>query len=206
MKCSPFDLKDHFFGELNESERVILEQHLAGCNACRQELHELRLTQSALLAIPEQEPPRRIAFVSDKVFEPNWWQRLWSSGPQLGFVSAAMLSVAILIHGVYPQTSERVQQQVASTPVATVSMTQAQMDAEVNRRIEAAVDKAVLNAVASREGESSQKLMQVMNVRLRQAEAGYESELREIYRRMHQENALVRRVQYDNPPAGGVIE
>lgn len=54
-------------------------------------------TAAALRAVPYEEPPRRIAFVSDKVFEPSWWQRLWAA-PRWGFASAAMLSGAIVFH------------------------------------------------------------------------------------------------------------
>ena len=54
-------------------------------------------TVAALRSLPYEEPPRRIAFVSDKVFEPTWWQRLWAM-PKWGFASAAMLSGAILFH------------------------------------------------------------------------------------------------------------
>lgn len=51
---------------------------------------------AALRQVPDQDPPRRIAFVSDKVFEPRWWQRF----PAWGMASAsAMLSVSILAHG-----------------------------------------------------------------------------------------------------------
>lgn len=54
-------------------------------------------TVAALRSLPYEEPPRRIAFVSDKVFEPTWWQRFWAV-PKWGFASAAMLSGAILFH------------------------------------------------------------------------------------------------------------
>jgi hypothetical protein len=42
--------------------------------------------------------PHRIAFVSDKIFEPRGWAWLWNSAPRLGFVSAALLAAAILVH------------------------------------------------------------------------------------------------------------
>jgi anti-sigma factor RsiW len=98
VSCSPYDLRDYFFGELAHDEQRSVDVHVKTCTACREELDELRLTQSALLTVREEEPPRRIAFLSDKIFEPNWWQRLWSSGARLGFASAAMLSAAILMH------------------------------------------------------------------------------------------------------------
>ena len=38
----------------------------------------VRLTLDALSTLREEEVPRRIAFVSDKVFEPRWWQTVLS--------------------------------------------------------------------------------------------------------------------------------
>jgi len=98
MSCSPFELKDYFLDELGPAERRQVEDHLRDCPVCREELERLGLTRSALDALRDEEPPRRIAFVSDKVFQPGWWQRLWQSAPRLGFAAAAMLSVAILVH------------------------------------------------------------------------------------------------------------
>lgn len=86
--------------ELTQAEACATETHLAGCEACREELDRLSLTVAALGAVPEEEMPRRIAFVSDKVFEPRWWQVWLNSGPRMGLVSSAMLAAAILVHGV----------------------------------------------------------------------------------------------------------
>src|SRR3954453_18474021 len=101
MTCSPSALKDYFFGELNAEERELVERHTQSCAACRDELSALDATRSAVLCLREEEPPRRIAFVSDKVFEPRWWQKLLVFGPKLGFASAAMLSAAILFHSLH---------------------------------------------------------------------------------------------------------
>ena len=99
MTCSSIDLKALVLGELPKDEVRPAEEHVAGCEPCRLEVERLRLTGAALMALADEEIPRRIAFVSDKVFEPRWWQRVWRSGPALGFASAAMLSGAILVHG-----------------------------------------------------------------------------------------------------------
>ena len=89
MTCSPFDLKEYLFGELNADQRESVDRHLLTCAVCQDELAGLSATRSAILCMHEEEPPRRIAFVSDKVFEPRWWQKIFASGPQLGFASAA---------------------------------------------------------------------------------------------------------------------
>ncbi len=98
MSCSSSDLKDYFFGELGEAECARVRTHLESCPTCAEELDRLRLTEGALHSLRQEDPPRRIAFVSDRVFEPRWWQVWWNSAPRLGFASAALLAIAILVH------------------------------------------------------------------------------------------------------------
>ena len=99
-ECSMAEkLKDYVLAELSREECAEVEQHARACESCRVELDALSVTRAALLSVADEEPPRRIAFVSDKVFEPKWYQRLWNSGPRLGFASAAMLTAAITAHG-----------------------------------------------------------------------------------------------------------
>jgi len=101
MNCAPFDLRDYCLHELSAAERQQVESHVKGCGPCREELNRLRLTETALLTLREEEIPQRIAFVSDKIFEPSPWRRawegFWGSGARLGFASAAMLSVALIV-------------------------------------------------------------------------------------------------------------
>jgi anti-sigma factor RsiW len=99
MNCPEIDLKGYILKETTQAEACATELHLAGCEACREELDRLSLTVAALRAAPEEEMPRRIAFVSDKVFEPRWWQAWLNSGPRMAFVSSLVLAVAILTHG-----------------------------------------------------------------------------------------------------------
>ncbi len=149
MNCSPFDLKDFFFGELSETQRADVCAHLEACSQCREELGRLRMTDTALRAVAGEEPPRRIAFVSDRVFEPRWWQVVWNSGPRLGFVSATMLAAAILVHGVMMRPGS--QQPVLARVDATV--VEARVQAEVARRL----DTAVQAAVAASEARQARK-------------------------------------------------
>lgn len=93
------DLKAYFFGELPDDERRRVAAHLETDPAARAELARLEATQSMLGFVQDEELPRRIAFVSDKVFEPTWWQRFWASGAQLGFASAALLALSVVGHG-----------------------------------------------------------------------------------------------------------
>ena len=144
MSCSPFDLKDYLFGALREAERRQVEEHASGCQTCGEELDRLRLTEAALRALPDEEPQRRIAFVSDKVFEPGWWQRFWQSGPRLGFASAALLAVAILFQAFW-------------RPVPGAAPLVAETAA-----IEARIRAAVVNAVTESEARQVLKISQAV--------------------------------------------
>ena len=133
MNCPSIDLKGYLLGELADSDRRQVDEHLVACDGCREELERFRVTQTALLSVRDEEIPRRIAFVSDKVFEPRWWQRLWHSGPRLGFASASMLSAAILVHA-FVQPGVKV-----DPPRVDPAVIQAMVDEEVSRRVTAAV-------------------------------------------------------------------
>jgi anti-sigma factor RsiW len=98
MSCL-LDLKAYVVGEVTRQGRTEVESHVRGCESCREELDRLNLTRAALVSLEDEEIPRRIAFVSDRVFEPRWWQTMWRSGPTMGFASAALLASAILVHG-----------------------------------------------------------------------------------------------------------
>jgi anti-sigma factor RsiW len=148
MSCSPIELKDYLLNELGDTERRKLDAHLKSCAGCREEVDRLRLTEAALFSLREEEIPQRIAFVSDPVFEPSpwrrWWSGLWGSPARLGFVSAAMVSAAILFSAVTRPAPVSIQ------PAPVTASRQAEppapptvSDAEIQRRIQAAVDKAV---------------------------------------------------------------
>ena len=137
MSCSPFDLRDYCLDELSADQRRQVESHVVSCGVCREEVERLRLTRHALARLPEEEIPRRIAFVSDKVFTPAWYQRLldW---PRVALASSAMLAASILIHGFLPGK--------APVPVAQAPVAQ---PAAVD--VKAVVDAAVGKALAESE-------------------------------------------------------
>ncbi len=149
MNCSPFELKDYFLKELPNPQAAQVEAHVRDCPSCREDLERLRLTEAALFSLREEEIPQRIAFVSDPVFEPStprrWWSAFWNSAPRLGFASAAMLSVALVVFAFRPVGAgharpERPAQIVASAPSLT--------PADVQRQIQAAVSKAMADSRA----------------------------------------------------------
>lgn len=141
--CSSEALKEYYFGEADRAVREATEAHLAECGGCRAELERLRATHAALAALRDEELPRRIAFVSDKVFEPRWWQRIWTWGPQVGFVPAAALVVLAL--GGYAWLHP------AGVPAENTAAMEARIASAVEQRLGAAVAQAVTE-VESRQG------------------------------------------------------
>jgi anti-sigma factor RsiW len=95
MSCEKYDWKAYMLGELAATERREAEGHAATCEGCRGELAHVRLTIDTLSALREEEVPRRIAFVSDKVFEPRWWEVFLKPS----FAAALVLAAAIVMHG-----------------------------------------------------------------------------------------------------------
>ena len=129
MSCSPFDLRDYFLKELPGPEGKQVELHVKICAACREELERLRATEAALVSLSDEEIPQRLAFVSDKIFEPSparrAWVAFWGSGARLGFASAAMLSAALVVYTVGGA------QKGGSREVALTPQIQAAMDRAV---------------------------------------------------------------------------
>jgi anti-sigma factor RsiW len=100
MSCEQYDWKAYALGELAANERREAEAHAPTCEGCREELANVRLTLHTLSALREEEVPRRIAFVSDKVFEPRWWQTFLRPAFFSPMLAAALvIAAAIVMHG-----------------------------------------------------------------------------------------------------------
>ncbi len=150
MSCSPFDLRDYFLGELAEKERRQMDVHVRTCGGCQEEMERLRITQSTLLELRDEEVPQRIGFVSDPVFEPSGmrrlWRAFWASGPKLGFASVAMLSAALVIFTFYRPA-------VASVPLDT-----AKIEQQVSERVAVEMKKAAAEIEARQEKKTTELL------------------------------------------------
>src|SRR6185436_13369297 len=135
MSCSQYDWKAYAVGEISASERGAAEGHAATCAACREELAGLRLTLDAMSTLREEEVPRRIAFVSDKVFEPRWWQRLWSPT----FAAAMLIAAAILVHAFARPGADpaAIEAQVNSAVTKAVAVIEARHEQEAAEMIAA---------------------------------------------------------------------
>jgi len=164
MSCSTVDVKAYFLGELAASEKASLEGHVRACQSCREELERLNLTQAALLSLEDEEVPQRIAFVSDKVFEPRWWQTMWRSGPAMGFASALMLAAAILVHGY-------------SRPVVQPATAQTVDTAKIEREVAARVDAAVAKAVSQTEARQTEQIAKVLQAAEKRIESQRRSDM-----------------------------
>jgi len=153
MSCSPFDLKGYCFKELGESERRLTEVHVRTCARCREELDRLRGVEAALLALPDEEIPQRIGFVSDPVFQPSalrrGWEALWGSAARLGFASAAMLSAALVVYSI----TRPVPQANAPAP----AIVRAALEKDFARRLNDAVANAVAKAVTESEARQARQ-------------------------------------------------
>jgi anti-sigma factor RsiW len=138
MTCDRIEqLRDYAMGEFGPDACTGMERHLAGCADCAAELRALQLTTAALRSLPEREIPQRIAFVSDKVFEPSgaarWFAGFWNSAARLGFASACVLSAALLV-AVYHRAP------AVNAPVAIqAGITKADVDQEIQEAVTRAV-------------------------------------------------------------------
>jgi anti-sigma factor RsiW len=154
------DLKSYALGELDSRARQDAENHVAACADCQDEVAGLRVTLDAMATLREEELPRRIAFVSDKVFEPRWYQKLFL---RPSFAAAMVIGAAILVHAFV-------------RPVGVPMTTAAQMDtraiearvsAEVTARLQsemaAAVNVAVTKAVADTEKREDQRAAMLLS-------------------------------------------
>ncbi len=132
-------LRDYAFGELPADRQPELEQHLGVCGECTLELDRLRLTTAALRTLPDREIPQRIAFVSDKVFEPSPVSRFlagfgagfWNSASRLGFASACVLGAALIVSAYHRPVEVRTVVQAANT------------NTDVSKQVNDAVTRAV---------------------------------------------------------------
>ena len=144
------DWKAYVLGEMDARAQREAEAHAAVCVACQEEAAGLRITLDAMATLREEEMPRRIAFVSDKVFEPKWWQAFLRPS----FAAAAVIAAAILVHAfVRPVAAPQ------SAPVAQLdaSAMEARVSAEVSKRVEDRISVALNTAVTKAVADARQR-------------------------------------------------
>jgi anti-sigma factor RsiW len=158
MSCSPFDLKDYFLKELPSPRQLQVEAHVKSCDACREDLDRLQLTEAALFTLRDEEIPQRIAFVSDKIFEPSplrrWFAAFWGCTARLGFASAALLSCSIF----YFAATRTAPAPNRPAVIEKVTVAAAPSSAEIQKQVQQAVAVAVAE-VEARQAEKTTKLV-----------------------------------------------
>lgn len=199
MNCSTVDLKAYALGEVESREKNVLEEHMRDCAGCREELERLDLTKAALSGLPQEEIPQRIAFISDAVFEPSWWQRIWRSGPVMGFASAVMLAAAILAHG-----TMRPAVVAAPSPVNVAAANPQTVQKQIDDRVQVAVGVAVAKAVSEVEQRQTSENLKLLDAAEKRMELRYRTQLVSAQEtiRMYQQQAGRMLVAYNNSQSG----
>ena len=159
-------LRDYAFDELSATERPEMERHVSACTDCAAELDQLRLTTAALRVLPDVEIPQRIAFVSDKVFEPSPIARFLRSA-WAGLASAGLMAAA-LIFTVLHQPAPQVRTIIQSASGTDVSK---QIDEAVSRAVQQVrTEDAELTKAALAEAETRhQREHRVLMVEMEQS-------------------------------------
>jgi anti-sigma factor RsiW len=157
LENSKPDWKAYTLGEMDTNERREAEVHAAGCAACQEEVAGLRITLDAMAVLREEELPRRIAFVSDKVFEPTWRQRMVRSFRQPSFAAGGVIAVAILVHGFVRPAAVPVSPVPQIDVAALEARVAAQIEQRVAQQVQSEMNAAVAKAVADTEKRDDQR-------------------------------------------------
>ncbi len=175
MDHSQIDLNAYALGEGTPAERAAAAAHLAQSSEAALEFERLQLTLTALGSLRDEEMPRRIAFVSDPVFEPSLWQRFWNSGPRLAFGGAAMLACAITAHGFLMRPVVQ--------PVVQASAQISQAD----------VDAAVEKAVQAVEARTENRVRQEVSLAVNKTEKRFTQEIQMMAASFQENDTLLRK-------------
>ncbi len=180
MDHPEIDLNAYALGEATPQEREAAAAHLAANPEAREEFERLQLTLTALGAVRDEEIPRRIAFVSDPVFEPSFWQRFWNSTPKLAFGGAGLLAAAITAHGWLMRPG----------PVSTGTPVVAQIS---QADVDAAIEKAVTGAVKAVEARTDARVKQEVSVAVAATERRFNQEIQLMSATMQENETILRK-------------
>jgi hypothetical protein len=127
------DLSAYLDDMLSERARRRLEAHLDSCQACRQELAELRATVEALGSLPMAEAPRSFALAAARVAEvrPRPTSRRLEFGLRLATATAAF-ALALVVVGDFaglPGGGEEEEEEMPAMLAPAAAETQGAMEA-----------------------------------------------------------------------------
>lgn len=183
MEHSQIDLNAYALGEGTPAERAAAAAHLAHSPEAALDFERLQLTLTALQGLRDEEVPRRLAFVSDPVFEPSLWQRFWGAGPRLAFGGAALLACAITAHGFLMRP--------VAQPVVTAT---AQIsEADVDAAIQKAVNSAVNSAVQAIEARTENRVRQEVALAVNKTEKRFTQEIQMMSASFQENDTLLRK-------------
>ena len=111
----------------------------------------MRLTLDALSTLREEEIPRRIAFVSDQIFEPRWYTRAFRALWSPNFAAACVVAGAILVHAFHGTAPDRAAGSMPKSPQPSNTAVTKAVAAEEQRHAQQ-VD-AVISQFAERQDE-----------------------------------------------------
>lgn len=150
------DLKALALGELTgraaEEAREALESRVD----LRAEWARLAAVRQAVEGLESEDPPRRIAFVSDPVVGLPWWERMLSSWPKSGFASACVLAAALVGYGWLTRPAVAPAVDVAALVAAELAKGPAMAAAVVP----ASVDASAMKALEAKLAAMERRLMQ----------------------------------------------
>jgi anti-sigma factor RsiW len=199
MSNAPHDLRDYVLDELTPQQCAEVEQYLATSVEAREEVERLRLTQRALLSVPDEELPRRIAFVSDKVFEPSrarrLWQGFWQGAPRLAFGMAAVLAVLFAGAGITQPsvTSDENGWRLAFGAAASVERP---VTVESARELTAEQVRQVAEILAAKEARNQEALAELVRSETARSGADLRAQIEQI-RIASDENFQFQKVRWD---------
>ena len=155
------DWKAYALGEMHARARQDAENHVAACSDCQDELAGLRVTLDAMATLRDVELPRRIAFVSDKVFEPRWYRKLAQAFLRPSFAAAGLIAAAILVHAfvrpVMAPANATAQVDTRAMESRVTAEVSGRLHGEMAAAVDAAVHTAVTKAVADTEKRDDQR-------------------------------------------------
>ncbi len=202
MTCP--DIRALLFDNLPETEKVRLRAHLAGCDACQVETERLKATTLALRSVPDEEPPARIRFVSDRVFEPSWWQRLNPFGSP-GLLAHAALAMSTLALAAVLITIEWGGHARPGAQQGPASVDQAAFDQKVQQAVDARLNVAVAQAVREVEARQDVKFRGMLAEYHKQQQQDEEKLVHQVEAAWRYQDQLKTRALYaalEKPDAG----
>src|SRR5271166_385345 len=204
MTCP--DIRALLFDSLPEAEKVRLRAHLAGCEACRVEAERLKTTTLALRSVQDEEPPVRIRFVSDRVFEPSWWQRL-NPFASPGLLAHTALTVSTLAAAAVLITTQWAGSAAhLSAPARAASMDHAAFDQKVQKAVDARLNVAVAQAVRDVEARQDVKFRGMLAEYRQQQQQDEENLVKQVEAAWRYEDQLKTRALYaalEKPASAG---